>query len=61
LRKLAVIYLRGRFLLDTVTVLPFYTLAEGIIDPKYQKLVYLVRTLRLYNGFYLLNYKVFMT
>jgi len=51
LRRLALLYFRGRFALDIVTILPLFHWARQSLEVKYAKVVFLVKLLRLYNGF----------
>ena len=58
-RKIAGVYLRGRFFWDFLSVLPFRALFPDM-PLKYSKLFYLNKLSRLYNGYVLLNYKIYV-
>ena len=55
-RKIAIIYMKGRFFWDFLSVLPFRAIFSDL-DLKYQKLFYINKCSRLYNGIVLLDYK----
>jgi len=60
-KKISLAYLKGRFFLDIVTLLPLFEMCRGTFaHGENAKALYLVKVLRLYNGFELLNYKTFM-
>ena len=52
------IYLRGRFLLDVLALIPFKSFAESVLgmSETYSSLFLLVRLVRIIMGFRLLNY-----
>ena len=63
LRKLCWIYLNGRFIFDFLSIFPFYRLVHNMsheYNVEICKLFYLIKLSRLYNGFSLINYKMFM-
>jgi len=58
-KKIALIYISGRFFWDFLSVIPFKRLFPNM-DLKYAKLFYLNKLSRLYNGFVLLDYKIYV-
>lgn len=60
-KKLAKLYLRGKFSLDLIAIIPFYAIFKGTIDEKYNRLFYLLKLVRLSRAFELMSTKVFMT
>ncbi len=62
LKKLCFIYLRGRFLFDFLSIIPLYKMLNwyDVTDMSKSKLAYLIKISRLYNGFSLLDYKIYM-
>ena len=58
-KEIAKIYLKGRFFWDFLSVIPFKKLFPDM-DLMYSKLFYLNKLSRLYNGFVLLNYKLYV-
>ena len=52
--------MKGTFVMDFLTIIPFQFILDGKIDIKYSRLLYLIKLTRLYNGFQLLNYNVYM-
>ena len=58
-KKIASIYLKGRFFWDFLSVIPFKKLFPNM-DLMYSKLFYINKLSRLYNGFVLLNYKLYV-
>jgi len=57
LRSLFILNMKTRFLFDLVTLVPLFQWFEGVIELKYRRLLYLVRLLRLFKAFNLLNVK----
>jgi len=51
--------MKGRFFWDFLSVIPFKRLFPNM-DLKYAKLFYLNKLSRLYNGFVLLDYKIYV-
>lgn len=60
LKMIAKNYINGMFFVDLLANLPLYTMFGGLMEQKYAKLWYLVKVVRLINGFKLLDYQVFM-
>ena len=58
-KKIAVVYIKGRFFWDLLSVLPFKRMFPNL-DLKYSKLFYLNKLSRLYNGYVLLDYKIYV-
>ena len=58
-KKIASIYLKGRLFWDFLSVIPFKKLFPNM-DLMYSKLFYINKLSRLYNGFVLLNYKLYV-
>jgi len=54
------LYLTSRFIFDVVPIIPLYSLFQSKLEEKSAKLFYLVKVIRLYNGFDLLNHKIYM-
>jgi hypothetical protein len=50
LSKVIVIYLKNGFLYDFLAILPLTVMFEGVLAPKYNQLLYLVRLLRMIGG-----------
>ena len=57
-RRIAIIYLRGRFMLDVIALVPFDSLAESLIglSTEYGSLFLLIKLVRIIVGFKLLHY-----
>ena len=58
-KKIAIIYIKGRFFWDFLSVIPFKKIFWNM-DLKYNKLFYINKLSRLYNGFVLLDYKIYV-
>ena len=54
------LYLKGRFTFDLLAIIPFYSILEGVIEDKYNRLFYLIKLVRLQRAFELMSTKVFM-
>jgi len=52
-----VLYLKGRFFFDLVALLPLSDMFEDVLGEGILRLLYLVKLMRLYVGFRLLDYK----
>ena len=59
IKKIAIIYIKGRFFLDFLSVLPLRSLFPDV-ELKYAKLFYWNKLSRLYNGFVILDYKIYV-
>mmetsp|Transcript_15587 Transcript_15587/g.23912 ORF Transcript_15587/g.23912 Transcript_15587/m.23912 type:complete len:141 (+) Transcript_15587:794-1216(+) len=55
--KLAVRYLKGRFLVDIITIIPLFNMFEMLISANYSKMFFTIKLLRLYNIYNLLVHK----
>ena len=56
LRKLLKIYITiGTFPYDIITVVPYNKMLKGIVSLKYYRLFYLIKIIRVINGFEQLN------
>ena len=58
-KVLIVTYIKGRFLLDFICAIPFYSVFEGFFD--FARLFLLTKVIRIYRGVELLNTYVFMS
>ena len=58
--ELVILYLKGRFSVDMATIFPFDFFLKDWLSVEYLRLFLLIKLLRLYTGFELLDYKVFM-
>ena len=59
-KKIALAYMKETFLMDFIGIIPFQLFLDGTLDRKYSRLLYLIKLSRLYNGFQLLSYNVYM-
>ena len=59
INKIILIYLRGSFAYDVVAILPLRIIFWDL-ENNYRKLFYLVKLIRLQNGFKYLSHRVFM-
>ena len=57
--KISIIYLKGRFIWDILSVVPFRKIYPDMALKK-SKLFYIFKVSRLYNGLVLLNYKIYV-
>mmetsp|Transcript_37320 Transcript_37320/g.57218 ORF Transcript_37320/g.57218 Transcript_37320/m.57218 type:complete len:84 (+) Transcript_37320:621-872(+) len=61
-KKIAILYLKGRFLLDIVALIPFKQTVEFLFgaSSSYSSLFYLLKLVRIIVGFRLLHYQTYM-
>lgn len=59
-KQIALAYMKETFLMDFLGIIPFQMILDGKIDLKYSRLLYLIKLTRLYNGYQLLSYNVYM-